>query len=106
MLLNAAVLPPALLIGDESTLALSRTNTHQESRAGRKGRLKIVPSGWPAIVLLVMAVFLLLRVYRQQGPAPTPAANTSEKCLLQRRCVFLSASLETLPCGSPGFTWR
>lgn len=35
MLLNAAVLPPAL-IGDESTLAPSRTNTHQESRARTK----------------------------------------------------------------------
>jgi hypothetical protein len=37
-LLNVAVLPPALLIGDESTLAPSRTNTHQESRARTKRR--------------------------------------------------------------------
>jgi len=35
------------------------------------------------------------------------AAEYPEKCLLQRRCVFLSAPpVEDVPCGSHVFIWR
>jgi hypothetical protein len=32
--------------------------------------------------------------------------NVTEKCLLQRRCVFVSAPVEDVPCGSHVFIWR
>ena len=56
------------------SLRQERTLT-KKAGPGRKGALIGVPIGWPATVLLVMAVFLLLRVYRQQGTAPSASAE-------------------------------
>jgi hypothetical protein len=75
------------------SLRQGRTLT-KEAGLGRKGSLKIIPSRWLAIVLLVMAFFFLLRVYRQKGPAP------------DGRYVFIVSARGDWPGGSPNFIWK